>query len=167
MENGPDPAAAPGDLVAVYGTLRRGGRLHHVLGTAAGRAVLAGTGTVEGELYEVSPAFHQADVDTSYPCLHPGAGRVVVEVYEVRDRALWDDLDELEGFDPHDLEGSEYHRCRVPVLDVRPPALAPCEAWTYVYVRTAPDPSRRIADGDWIAHAAGAHASPGSASSNL
>ena len=167
MENGPDHAAAvAGEHVAVYGTLRTGGRLHHVLGTDAGRAVHVGTGRVAGALYEVAPAFHEADVDTSYPCLHPGPGEVVVEVYEVRDRALWDDLDRLEGYDPDDLEDSEYHRRRVPVLDVRPASLAPCTAWTYVYVRTAPDPTRHIPGGDWIAHTRQAP-SPGSASSNL
>lgn len=156
MTIGPDgdTRARAGELVAVYGTLRPGGRLHHVLGTAAGRAVHAGAAQVEGDLYEVAPALHLADVDTSYPCLHPGTGRVLVDVYEVRDASLWHDLDELEGYDPEAPDACEYHRRRVPLLDASPASLAGREAWTYVYVRAAPDPARRIPTGDWIAFAA-------------
>ena len=156
MTEGPDAVTAQaGELVAVYGTLRRGGRLHHVLGTDRGRAAHVGDAQIEGELYEVAPAFHVADVDTSYPCLHPGPGRVVVELYEVRDRALWDDLDELEGFDPAAPDACEYHRRRIPLFDVGPNLPDVTEAWTYVYVRTGPDPQRRIDDGDWIAFTGG------------
>ena len=155
MTNRPDlPHARAGDLVAVYGTLRHGGRLHHVLGTASGRAVHVGDARIEGDLYEVAPELHAADVDTSYPCLHDGTGRAVVEVYEVRDPLLWSDLDELEGFDPAAPDECEYHRRRVRLLDPRPDTLAARDAWTYVYVRAAPDPTRHIPGGDWIAFTA-------------
>jgi gamma-glutamylcyclotransferase (GGCT)/AIG2-like uncharacterized protein YtfP len=140
--------------LAVYGTLRRGGRLHHHLGTGAGRARYAGTGTVRGSLHEVAPAARDTSVlDTSYPCLTVGgAGRVMVELYEVLDPALLTHLDGVEGYDPHDLTGSEYHRVRVPVHEVSPAALGIEQAWIYVYARGAPDPTRRIDSGDWIAH---------------
>jgi gamma-glutamylcyclotransferase (GGCT)/AIG2-like uncharacterized protein YtfP len=140
--------------LAVYGTLRRGGRLHHHLGTAVQRARFAGTATVHGVLHEVAPAVRDTSViDTSYPCLTVDApGRVVVEVYEVLDPTLLAHLDAVEGYDPHDFAGSEYHRVRVPVHDVSPATPGIDEAWTYVYVLEPPDPARRIVGGDWIAH---------------
>jgi len=141
------------ELVAVYGTLRRGGRLHHHLGVFAGRARAAGSALLAGDLYEVVPEHRDAGVAMSYPCYYEGgAGRVVVEIYEVLDPTLWTDLDELEGFFPHDLEGSEYHRRVVPLLDVNTEATDAYDtAWTYVYIQAAPDPARHIAGGDWIA----------------
>lgn len=145
------------ELVAVYGTLRHGGRLHHQLGIEAGRARPAGRARIEGALYEVVPEHRDAGSSMSYPCYYEGGdGRVEVELYEVLDPSLWPDLDELEGFLPHDLERSEYHRRLVRLLDVRGTDAAPrpdTEAWTYVYVRTPPEPTRRIAGGDWIAAA--------------
>ena len=143
-----------GEIVAVYGTLRRGGSLHHRLGTAAGRAVAVGTATVAGDIYEVAPPDRDRHVGTSYPSFHPGgASRVVVELYDVVDPHLWHEVDELEGFDPDDLDNCEYHRVRVVLHDTAPTGLGAHEAWTYVYVRGAADPTRRIAGGDWIARA--------------
>ena len=141
-----------GEIVAVYGTLRRGGSLHHRLGTAAGRAVAVGTATVAGDIYEVAPLARDNHVRTSYPCFHPGgASRVVVELYDVVDPHLWHELDELEGFDPDDLDNCEYHRVRVMLHDTAPTALGAHEAWTYVYVRGAPDPARRVTTTRWPA----------------
>ena len=145
------------DLVAVYGTLRRGGRLHHHLGVAIGRSRAVGRARIAGDLYEVVPERRDTAVSLSYPCYYEGgSGRVVVELYEVVDRSLWADLDDLEGFLPHDLDGSEYHRRPVSLLDVHIDHIddvttASDVAWTYVYVRAAPDPARHIASGDWIA----------------
>ena len=128
MPPGPDDAPRTGDLLAVYGTLRHGGRLHHRLGTAARRALAVGTAWLAGDIYEVAPWHHAADVDTSYPCLHLGGpGRVLVELFAVHDAALWDELDELEGYDPARLDDCEYHRCRVPFLDAAPPDLGVTE----------------------------------------
>ena len=141
------------DLVAVYGTLRRGAHLHHRLGTDDGRSVAVGTATIAGDLYEVAASDRDPNVRASYPCFHQGgAGRVVVELYDVLDTGLWRDLDELEGFDPDDLTNSEYHRRLVALHDVAPTVLAATDAWTYVYVRRQPDPTRHIASGDWIDH---------------
>ena len=150
--DGPDAAPAGLAIVAVYGTLRHGGRLHHHMGTATHRSVAVGRARIVGDIYEVAPWHHAADVDTSYPCLHLGStGRVVVDLFEVRDPTLWADLDELEGYDPTRLDDCEYHRRRVPLLEVAPADLGITEAWTYVYVRAAPDPERHVAGGDWIA----------------
>lgn len=143
-----------GELVAVYGTLRRDGSLHHRLCTAAGRAVAVGTATIAGDIYEVAPPDRDRHVGVSYPCLHPGGeARVVVELYDVVDRQLWHELDELEGFDPDDLDNCEYHRVRVALHDAAPTGLDVREAWTYVYASGAADPACRIAGGDWIARA--------------
>ena len=143
------------DLVAVYGTLRRGGRLHLHLGVAARRSRAVGRARIAGDLYEVVPERRDAAVSLSYPCYYDGGDRrVVVELYEVIDTSLWDDLDELEGFLPHDPDSSEYHRRLVPLLDVHIDRIGGTTAidvaWTYVYVRSAPDPARHIASGDWI-----------------
>ena len=140
--------------LAVYGTLRRGGRLHHHLGTAARRARFAGTATVDGVLHEVAPAVRDTSVaEVSYPCLTvDDPGRVVVELYELLDPSLLSHLDEIEGYDPHDLDGSEYHRVRVPLHDLDPSTQGLDEAWVYVYVLEPPDPTRRIPGGDWMTH---------------
>jgi gamma-glutamylcyclotransferase (GGCT)/AIG2-like uncharacterized protein YtfP len=141
---------AMSEVLAVYGTLRRGGRLHEHLGVALGRAVPMGSAIVLGDIYEVTPGERDPTVDTSYPCLFTGgSGRVVVDLYRVEDESMWDDLDALEGYLPHDLDNSEYHRVEVPVLDVQE-APGVDTAWTYVYVRRPADPTRRITSGDWL-----------------
>jgi gamma-glutamylcyclotransferase (GGCT)/AIG2-like uncharacterized protein YtfP len=146
-------------LLAVYGTLRRGGRLHHHLGTAARRSRHVGTAKVRGTLHEVEPVERDATViDTSYPCLTLDPhGLVVVELYELLDPDLLADLDDLEGYLPDDLDACEYHRVRVPLVEVAPRSAPHLDAWTYVYVRTEPDPARHIAGGDWIRHLAAGH----------
>lgn len=140
-------------LLAVYGTLRRGGRLHHHLRTEAGHASFVGIGTIDGVLYEVADgARDEALGDFSYPCIRidePGA--VVVELFDVHEPTLLDHLDEIEGYDPDDPAGSEYHRRLVPVRDVAIGA-GPVHAWVYVYLRAALDPARRLPHGDWSAH---------------
>jgi gamma-glutamylcyclotransferase (GGCT)/AIG2-like uncharacterized protein YtfP len=140
-------------VVAVYGTLRRGGRLHHHLGVQAGRARPVGRALLVGDLYEVVPERRDTDVEMPYPCYYEGGdGRVVVELYDVVDQSLWTDLDELEGFLPHDLASSEYHR-RLVALHAAATDDAHAgitAAWAYVYVRSPPDPARHIASGDWI-----------------
>ena len=139
------------ELLAVYGTLRRGGRLHARLGSARGQTVYVGSAVILGHLYEVSADRRDDTVDVSYPCYYPGpSGHVVVDLYDVRDPTLWIELDELEGFHPDDLDQSEYHRRRVALLDVTPDDLEADQAWTYVYVGGLPDPARHIASGDWL-----------------
>ncbi len=105
------PRVEAGQIVFVYGTLKRGGRWHHLLGDAE---LLGGARTL---------APHPLIVD-DFPYLldEPGRGLIVEgELYRVNSRTLAR-LDELEGH-PH-----EYHRRRLPV---RAGDGEPCEAWAY------------------------------------
>lgn len=87
----------------------------------------------------------------AYPALRPAGGaRDVVcgELHAIVDPAVLERLDAFEGYDPNDPAGSEYRRERITLLE--PPGLV---AWIYVYQRS-PDPTRRIAAGDWRTHLA-------------
>jgi gamma-glutamylcyclotransferase (GGCT)/AIG2-like uncharacterized protein YtfP len=140
------------ELLAVYGTLRRGGRLHAHLGTSHRRTRFVGMATITGHLYEVSPGWRDPGVGAGYPCFVPAPdGQVVVDVFEVLDATLWSELDDLEGVVPDDPTAGEYVRSRVALHDLSPSNLIEREAWTYVYVRTVPHRDQWIPGGDWIA----------------
>ena len=70
--------------VAVYGTLKRGERAHHLLQGAAflGPDVLSGW---------------YMESNGSYPVIAFGEGNIAVEVYEISERLL-DSLDSYEGY---------------------------------------------------------------------
>lgn len=143
------PTPQPGDLIAVYGTLRAGLRNHSLLD---GRAEFVSDGYIRGRLHFVHverpypyPAYVPLD-----PILEPSrpvdeAERVEVEVYRVVDAAAWDELDELELFDPIDPENSEYVR---ELVTVYPRELS---AWTYVFNREI-GPTEPQIHGDWTRH---------------
>ena len=119
-------------LLFVYGTLRRmrGSAMHPLL---AGRAAFEGTGTVQGQLFDLG----------RYPALvlsvEP-SDRVIGEVYRLepsRSEVTQRELDEY--------EGTEYRREEV---SIRMADGATVEAWAYVW---SGDPSgcRRIPSGEW------------------
>jgi gamma-glutamylcyclotransferase (GGCT)/AIG2-like uncharacterized protein YtfP len=137
------------DVVAVYGTLRRGERNHALLATAR----FLGTGMVAGALHDMPATNERA---YGYPALIVGDGEIVVELYRLADPQMLARLDVLEAFDPLDETGSEYVRVAVDV------AGGPVSrAWVYRYAadRTALGP--RIPSGDWRQRDASGDAAPG------
>jgi len=122
-------AAARGDHVFVYGTLRHGFPLHRLL---AGRAEFIGLGAVRARLLDLG----------AYPAAVPDMHDVVVgEVYRLTDTGLWRGLDSA--------EGPQYHRDKVTVrmADDR-------EITAFIYWYMGPlDRGVPIPGGDYRAHA--------------
>jgi gamma-glutamylcyclotransferase (GGCT)/AIG2-like uncharacterized protein YtfP len=63
----------------------------------------------------------------AYPGLVPGAGIVEAELFEVKDSDVFRRLDEFEGYDPRDLDGSLVVRELIRLRKID------CDAWAYVY----------------------------------
>ena len=110
--------------LAVYGLLRRGERLAHLMAGAD----LLGEARIDGyALFDLG----------EYPGAVGGGGGVVCEIYEAASPAVLDLLDEAEGVF---AEPPLFRRELVEALG------AP--AWIYVYAGPV-TPGARIASGDW------------------
>lgn len=135
-------------MLAVYGTLRRGERNHGLLGDA----VFLGPGRIRGTLHDVPrapfrPYAYPACLFASTPA---SSGTVEVELYRLAGAEALARIDALERFDPDDVEGSQYVRVEVPVVN------GPVEqAWAYEYRGDPAELGERIAGGDWVAFSRG------------
>ena len=118
-------------LIAVYGSLRAGCALPNQPDLAAGLKDL-GRCILAGALYDLG----------DYPGLLPGRGRVIGELYELRDPGVLVVLDEYEEYDRRAPSQSEYVRRLARLIE---PAV---DAWVYYYNRGV-DPRSRVASGDW------------------
>jgi gamma-glutamylcyclotransferase (GGCT)/AIG2-like uncharacterized protein YtfP len=128
-----DQAGGPGHL-AVYGSLRAGLALPDQPDAGAS-LVDRGPCTIAGTLYDLG----------DYPALVPGAGRVVGELYELRDPAVLAVLDRFEEYDVDDHAASMYVRRAVRLVDPQ------IEAWVYCF-NGETGTRRPVPDGDWAAH---------------
>jgi gamma-glutamylcyclotransferase (GGCT)/AIG2-like uncharacterized protein YtfP len=98
-------------VIAVYGTLRRGGQNHHLLNGAR----FLGTGLIRGRIHAVRAAVRRP---YAYPLLLPDETEsVVVELYGITDPVMLQALDFLEMYNPADETASEYVRRTVTVFD--------------------------------------------------
>lgn len=129
----PFVAINPGELVAVYGSLRNGLGNHRRLETA----VRQDDGIIRDQFYMVSlggfPALFK-------PIEGQDATDIVVEVYEVEDEQRARSLDALEGH--HGSEHDLYHREKVTLVDGR-------TCWVYFMTRDSYRASPFVESGDW------------------
>ncbi len=122
------------EYVAVYGSLRQGLGLPDR--PEAGEALRdCGPCRIRGRLYDLG----------EYPGLRPGEDTVVGELFEVRDRRIFRELDEYEKYDAQDRAGSLYIRRSVRLAE---PAV---DAWVYFYNDEVSE-QQRIDSGDWADH---------------
>ncbi|RYD66536.1 MAG: gamma-glutamylcyclotransferase [Verrucomicrobiaceae bacterium] len=121
-----------GELVFVYGTLRRGGSNSFRMNGAE----FVSAGKVSGRLYVIS----------WYPGLVLDAGSETVEgdVFRVGASQLAA-LDEFEGISANEIEGAEYRRVKTEVTA----GDEVMEAWSYEW-KGPVEESKRIPSGDWL-----------------
>ncbi len=144
-------------LLFVYGTLRRGFRLHGVLERLGAQYVRRGN--IQGELFDLgdfpgarkteSSGGSSAGLQPGTAALKGGATLVVGEVYQLQNpaRAL-KSLDEVEGFRSHAPAGSAGSLFRREIVWVTLQNGERLSAWVY-WLNRASVPGRRIDSGDY------------------
>ena len=124
-----------GDIVAVYGTLRKGCSNYRNLGLES-RAEYLGQDKVKGRLYT---APHRG-----YPFLTTGDDDVIVDLFEIKDGRLGRSLDGLEGYDPTSPQERNTFYLRTSVETI-----GGVKASIY-RIDEKLDENLRIDSGDWI-----------------
>ncbi len=128
------PSQPKPQLIAVYGTLRKGQNTLEPLKFLDAMKHI-GSCKIQGTLVDLG----------AYPGLLPSNNLVVGDLFEITDQRLWNELDRYEIFDPDNLAASEYERvyCRLaePAID----------AWVYFYIGDAARTSV-VESGDWSTH---------------
>jgi gamma-glutamylcyclotransferase (GGCT)/AIG2-like uncharacterized protein YtfP len=125
-------AVRAGDAVAVYGLLRSGESGFERFGLAGAFAPL-GPCVIPGRLYDLG----------AYPGLIDGPGKVVGELFEVRDAGVMPALDAFEDYWPDDPDRSRYDRVQLRLLE------PDREAWVYCW-KLGLHEARLIESGDWF-----------------
>jgi len=122
-----------GDLVFVYGTLRRGGSNSFRMDGAN----FVASGKVAGRLYAIS----------WYPglVLEQGPEGVEGDIFRVRPEQLAA-LDEFEGISANEIQGAEYRRVKTEVTTGNDEVIV---AWAYEWIGPVDD-AKRIFSGDWL-----------------
>ncbi|MCR5814362.1 MAG: gamma-glutamylcyclotransferase [Desulfovibrio sp.] len=101
-----------------YGTLRRGFSRHAVM--QENHAQFIGTGSIEAQLY---------DTGCGYPCVVPGTGKTLGELYTINSCNLMDELDQIEGYRKN--EASLFKRRLVNVSVFQNDDKNPLWAWVF------------------------------------
>ena len=132
-----------GDVVAVYGTLRKDQGNNINLGlNLSERATFLGTTTIEGYLVSLGgfPGFISDPEQEGLP-----VGPVVVDLYEIKTVDLGYSLDRLEGYSPSLKSVNNFY--------IRSNITTTCgvECQTYVYMGGYKG-RRHIEDGDWVGY---------------
>lgn len=120
--------------IAFYGTLMRDGGAQARLGIAD-RLRFVGPCRMRGALVDLGAYPGLIEVEQS-------SGLVEGELFELLDDRILAELDEYEGYDPDDLEGSFYERRTLRLVE------PDGEAWVYVY-RGDLSKARRVGSGRW------------------
>ena len=123
------PAGVPTCLLFVYGTLRSG-QPHS---PRLGGATILGPATTSGELRNFG----------DYPGLVDGEGKVIGELVSLPEAALTR-IDDLEGFDPSDPDGSLFRR-ELRTIQLRDGSFT--QGWTYLWCHGG---GSSIDSGDWL-----------------
>lgn len=129
-----------GDLVAVYGSLRKGRGNHSVLGDSK----FVSVDSVQGVLFSLGgfPGLVQQSANlSSYP--------VVIEIYEITSEQDGYYIDGLEGYSPNRNDNDFYVRSKVTTASGR-------EVFIYYYQEPSEDiawqEQRNVEHGDWTRH---------------
>lgn len=124
------------NYIAVYGTLRPSCLADDAPLFIEKHLSYMGSCVIKGILYNIG----------YYPGLTPGEGKVVGDLFEIKDTAIFKELDIFERYNPDDISHSGFIRKVIPLL--HPKGI---EAWVYYYNESI-EGKQQIIHGDWEKH---------------